>query len=114
MGRACMPSSVYGEGANRPLYYDVTHAYRAQPHACRPRHARPPTPRHARDAWEAQRTKNLTAVKTAPPARGPFLGLAQQRVALMCGPGPGAPVGVQKGGYTFCTPITVHGQSEPR
>ena len=25
-----------------------------------------------------------------------ILGLAQQRVALMCGPGPGAPVGVQK------------------
>ena len=23
-------------------------------------------------------------------------------------------VGVQKEGYTFCTPITVHGQSEPR
>ena len=32
----------------------------------------------------------------------------------MCGPGPGAPVGVQKEGYTFFTPITVHGQSKPR
>src|SRR4051812_6525030 len=29
------------------------------------------------------------------------LGLAQQRVALMCGPGPGAPVGVQKEGCVF-------------
>src|SRR3954471_2216587 len=98
MGCASTPPSVYGEGANRPLYYDVTHACRAQPHACRPRHACLPTPRHARDAWEAQRAKKLTAVKTAPPARAPFLGLAHQRVALMFGPGPGAPVGVQKGG----------------
>src|SRR4051812_10159545 len=29
-------------------------------------------------------------------------------------PRPGAPVGVQKGGYTFCTPMIVHEQSEPR
>src|SRR3954469_15333889 len=113
MGRASTPPSVYGEGADRPLCYDVTYACRDQPHACRPRHAHLPTPRHARDAWEAHRVKELTAVKTAPPARAPILGLAQQRVALICGPGPGAPVGVQKGGYTFCIPITVHGQSEP-
>ena len=72
MSRASTPPSVYGEGMNRPLYYDVTHACGNQPHACRPRHTRLPTPRHARESWEAQRAKSLTAVKTAPPARAPF------------------------------------------
>ena len=42
------------------------------PHACRPRHAHPSTPRRARGSWEAQRAKSFTAVKTAPPARAPF------------------------------------------
>ena len=72
MGHASTPPSVYGEGANRPLYYDVTHTCRAQPHACRPRHTRVPTPRHEREAWEVQRAKRLTTVKTALPARAPF------------------------------------------
>ena len=31
-----------------------------------------PMPRHARGLWEAKRAKNLTMVKTAPPARAPF------------------------------------------
>ena len=45
---------------------------REPPHACRPRHAHPSTPHHARGSWEAQRAKSFTAVKTAPPARAPF------------------------------------------
>ena len=28
--------------------------------------------RHTRGSWEAERVKNLTTVKTAPPARAPF------------------------------------------
>ena len=55
-----------------PLYYDVTHACENQPHACCPRHTHLPTPHHTRESWEAQRAKNLTAVKTAPPARALF------------------------------------------
>ena len=30
MGRASTPPFVYGEGTNRPLYYDVTHACRTE------------------------------------------------------------------------------------
>ena len=39
--------------------------------------------------------------KSRPACPRTVLGLAQQRVALMCGPGPGALVGVQKKGRTF-------------
>ena len=42
------------------------------PHACRPRHAHPSTPRRTRGSWEAKHAKSFTAVKTAPPARAPF------------------------------------------
>ncbi len=45
-------------------------------------------------------------LKTAPPARAPFLGLAQQRVALMCGPGPGL-LSVYKSRCPFGTPLLV-------
>src|SRR4051812_16394377 len=100
MGRASTPPPVYGEGANRPLYYDVTHACRAQPHACRPHHARLPTPRHAQEAWEAQRVKELTTVKTAPPARAPFSGLAQRRDCAYVWP--------RLGGSCRCTKRGVH------
>ena len=40
--------------------------------------------------------RRITTVKAGPACPRTVLGLAQQRVALMCGPGPGAPVGVQK------------------
>ena len=88
-----------------PLCYDVMHACGNQPHACRPRHTRLPMPRHARESWEAQRAKNLTAVKTAPPTRAPFLGLAQQRIALMCGLGRGL-LSVYKKRGAFLYPYT--------
>src|SRR3954463_2404161 len=74
---------------------------RAEPHACRPSYAHPSTMRRARESWEAQRAKNLTVVKKRPACPRTVLGLAQQRVALMCGPGSGAPIGVQKGGCVF-------------
>ena len=45
---------------------------RKPPHACRPRHAHPSTPRRARGSSKAQRAKSFTAVKTAPSARAPF------------------------------------------
>ena len=110
----CLPPFI-GKARTAPFYYDVTHARRAQPHACRPRHARLPTPSHAREAWEAQRVKKLTTVKTTPPARASFLGLAQRRNCAYVWPRPGGSCRCTKReGYTFCTPITVHGQSEPR
>ena len=40
--------------------------------------------------------RGITAVKIRPTCSRTVLGLAQQRVTLMCGPGTGAPVGVQK------------------
>ena len=76
-------------------------------------HAPPHAAPRARIVGSTAREESYRG-KNCPACPPPFLGLAQQRVALMCGPGPGAPVGVQKEGYTFCTPITVHGQSEPR
>ena len=79
---------------------DVTHTRGKQPHACRPRHTRLPMPRHVREAWEAQRAKKLTAVKTAPPARALFLGLAQRRDC--------AYVWCRPGGSCRCTKRGVH------
>ena len=40
--------------------------------------------------------KSYYGEKILPTYPRTVLGLAQQRVMLMCGPGPGAPVGVQK------------------
>ena len=59
-------------------------------------------PRRAFNAGrgEAQQTENYRS-KNRPSCLRTVLGLAQQCVALMCGPGPGAPVGVQKKGRTF-------------
>ena len=45
----CLPPFM-GKARTAPFYYNVTHVRRAQPHACRPRHTRLPTPSHA---WEA-------------------------------------------------------------
>ena len=83
---------------------DVTHAHGKQPHACRPCHTRLPTPRHALEAWEAQRAKRLTAVKTAPPARAPFLGLAQRRDCAYVWPRPGGSCRCTKRGVHFLYP----------
>ena len=62
----------------------------------RPFHARPP--RRALNAGhgEAQLAKGLLQLKLYHACPRTVLGLAQQCFALMCGPGPGAPVGVQK------------------
>ena len=79
----------------------------------RPSHARPP--RHALDADDVEvqlvrRSWKLSLCHACPRTA---LGLAQLRLALMCGPGPGAPVGVQKYGY-FCTPyLCTDGRSHP-
>ena len=95
------------------IYCDVTHACGNRPtHAAHVTHA--PPPRVARAGRGRRSARKFYRGKNHPACLRTVLGLAQQRVALMCGPGPGAPVGVQKEGYTFCTPMTMHGQSEPR
>ena len=94
------------QAASFHINCDVTHALGKQPHACRPRHTRLPTPRHAREAWEAQRMKRLTAVKTAPPARAPFLGLAQRRDCAYVWPRPGGSCRCTKRGAHICTPFS--------
>src|SRR4051812_13407436 len=45
--------------------------------------------------------EKLYCGKNCPACPRTVLGLAQQCVTLMCGPGPGAPVGVQKEGCVF-------------
>ena len=79
------------------------HAELSPTHAA-PRHTRLPTLRHAREAWEAQRAKKLTAVKTAPPARAPFLGLAQRRDCAYVWPRPGGSCRCTKRGVHFLYP----------
>src|SRR3954467_265440 len=93
-----------GKARTVPLYYDVMHACGAQPHARHSRHTRLPTPRDARDAWGVQRAKELTAVKTAPPARTPFLGLAQRRDCAYVWPRPGGSCRCKKRGVHFFYP----------
>ena len=60
-----------------------------------------------------QTDKEIVAVRLCHARPRTALGLAQLRLALMCGPGPGAPVGVQKYGC-FCTPyLCTDGRSHP-
>ena len=62
------------------------------------RHARAQDPHVARSTWvtgkRSGRNSGRGKIRTNCPRT--VLGLAQQHVALMYGPGPGAPVGVQK------------------
>ena len=74
----------------------VETAPRIPPTSRTPLHATP----HARVVGSAAREKSYRG-KNRPACPRTVLGLAQQRVALMCGPGPGAPVGVQKKWRTF-------------
>ena len=86
----------YGEGTGRlfTIYYDMTHACGNRPtHNPNVTHD-PPCRAFNVGHGEAQRAKELLQVKICPAYPRTVLGLAQQRVALMCGPGPGAPVGV--------------------
>ena len=55
-----------------------------------------PTSRVQRESWGSATDGIVAAVKIRPNCPRIVLGLAQQRAALMCGPGPGGPVGVQK------------------
>ena len=86
----------YGEGAGRlfSIYCDVTHACGDSP--AHDPHVAHDLPRRALNAsrGEAQRTKNYYG-KILPRLPVHRFGLAQQRITLMYGPDPGAPVGVQ-------------------
>ena len=76
-----------------PIYSDVTHVCGNRPtHAA---HVTRTPPRHAWVVGSAAREK-FHCGKNRPACPRTVLGLAQQRIALMCGPGPGALVGVQK------------------
>src|SRR4051812_33667743 len=109
MNHASTPPSVYGEGANRPLYYDVTHACGAQPHARRSRHTRLPMPPHARDAWGGAAHEGTSHGKNRPACPHTVFGLAQRRDCAYVWPRPGGLLSVyKKRGTLFCTPITVH------
>src|SRR4051812_44476067 len=72
-------------------------APRMPPTSRAPLHA---TPHRVRVVGSAAREKFYRG-KNRPAFPRTVLVLAQQRVALMCGPSPGAPVGVQKEGRTF-------------
>ena len=61
----------------------------------------------ARVVGSAAREKSYRG-KNRPACPRTVLGLAQQRVALMCGPGPGAPVGVQKQYHRGNTRVECH------
>ena len=76
-------------------------APRMPPMSRAPRHA---GPRRAQVVGSEAREKFYRG-KNRPACPRTVLGLAQQRVALMCGPGPGASVGVQKKGRIF-VPLT--------
>ena len=58
--------------------------------------ARNPHATHSTQVMGKRYGRKVTTVKNCPACPCTVLGLAQQHVALMCGPGPGAPVGVLK------------------
>ena len=83
-----------------PLYHDVTHVCGNHPtHDPHDTHD-PPCRTFNAGRGEAQRMRSYYG-KICPTCPHTILGLAQQHVALMCGPGPGAPVGVQSRGSPF-------------
>ena len=75
-------------------------AARMSPTSCAPLHVA-----HSTRVVGSVAREKIYCGKNCPACPRTVLGLAQQCVALMCGPGPGAPVGVQKKGRIF-VPLT--------
>ena len=88
-----------GKARAASLLFDVRHRRRAATVPCTT-----PTPRTQCGPWGSTKNNKITTVNPCHACPCTVLDLAQRRFTLVCGPGPGAPVGVHK--YGPFVPLT--------